>query len=132
MAAFAPLSMAAFAAFALAAFAAGYGLRAAEPVTPKGYAIAEIAVHDAEGYKVYVAAVTPLVEKFGGKYLVRGGKALDKEGAPVAGRIVVLEFPSLAAANAFYDSPDYQAVLPIRLKTASSRVYDVEGYAPAP
>ena len=120
------------AALAMAAFAIGYGLHASEPATPKAYGVAEISVHDAEGYKAYVAAVTPLVAKFGGTYLVRGGQALDKEGAPVAGRIVILEFSSLAAADAFYDSPDYQAVLPVRLKTATSRVYYVEGVTPAP
>lgn len=118
------------AALAAASGAVGYGLHAAEPATPKAYGVAEISVHDVEGYKAYVAAVTPLVAKFGGTYLVRGGQALDKEGAPVAGRIVILEFPSLSAAEAFYNSPDYQAVLPLRLKTATSRVYYVEGYAP--
>ena len=120
------------AALAMAAFAVGYGLHASEPATPKAYGIAEISVHDAEGYKAYVAAVTPLVEKFGGTYLVRGGRTLEKEGAPVKGRVVILEFPSLAAALAFYDSPEYQAVLPLRLKTAESRVFYVEGFAPAP
>ncbi len=119
-------------ALAMAAFAVGYGLHASEPATPKAYGVAEISVRDAEGYKAYVAAVPPLVEKFGGTYLVRGGRALEKEGAPVAGRIVILEFPSLAAAQTFYESPEYQAVLPLRLKTAESRVYYVEGFAPAP
>lgn len=117
-------------ALAATSCAFGYGLHASEPATPKGYAVAEISVHDAEGYKAYVAAVTPLVEKFGGTYLVRGGQAVAREGAPPAGRVVILEFPSVAAAEAFYDSPDYQAVLPLRLKTATSRVYYVEGYTP--
>jgi len=117
------------AALTLAACAFGYGLKASEPLAPKGYAVAEIAVHDAEGYKSYVAAVTPLVAKFGGSYLVRGGMAIVKEGEAPAGRVVILEFPSLAAAEAFYASPEYQAILPIRLGSATSRVYYAEGYA---
>jgi uncharacterized protein (DUF1330 family) len=106
---------------------AAAGAAAAEP---KGYAIAEIAVSDPQAYKPYVAAVGPLVAKFGGAYVVRGGEAVAKEGDAPNGRIVVIEFPSLAAARAFYDSPEYQAILPLRLKAATARVYFVEGHAP--
>ncbi len=116
---------------ALAFFHAAAAM-AEEPslAVPKGYAVAEISVTDAEAYMAYVAAVGPLVEKFGGIYIVRGGETVAKEGGAPNGRIVVIEFPSLAAARAFYESPDYQAILPIRLNTATSRVYLVEGYAP--
>lgn len=117
---------------ASAALALGYGLKAAAPAAAKGYAIAEISVRDAEAYKAYAAAVAPIVEKFGGTYLVRGGETLSREGAPVAGRIVVIEFPSHAAAAAFYESADYQAILPLRQGAADSRVFSVEGYAPTP
>lgn len=96
----------------------------------KGYAIAEISVSDPEAYKPYVAAVGPIVTKFGGVYIVRGGETVTMEGAPPTGRIVVIEFPSLAAARAFYESDEYQAVLPIRLKAATSRIFFVEGFIP--
>jgi uncharacterized protein (DUF1330 family) len=52
------------------------------------------------------------------------------EGEPPRGRIVVIEFDSLAAARSFEDSPDYQAVAPLRHKAASSRVFLVEGANP--
>lgn len=110
--------------------AVGVDAFAADARTPKGYAIAEISVTDAEAYKPYVAAVSPMVEKFGGKYLIRGGDAVAVEGEAPAGRLVVLEFPSLDAARAFYDSDEYQAILPLRLKSAASRVFFIEGYAP--
>ena len=97
---------------------------------PKAYSVAEIAIEDAEGYKAYVAAAGPVVEKFGGVYLARGGETIGKEGEAPRGRIVIVEFPSLAAARAFYESAEYQAALPLRLKTATSRVYFVEGHAP--
>jgi uncharacterized protein (DUF1330 family)/predicted ester cyclase len=102
----------------------------AAPTPPKGYTIAEIAVNDPVAYRDYVAAVTPLVPKFGGVYLVRGGQAEAKEGAAPEGRFVVIEFPSLAAAKAFYDSPEYQAVIGLRTRVAKSRVLQVEGAAP--
>jgi uncharacterized protein (DUF1330 family) len=99
------------------------------PSTPKGYAIAEIAVNDAVAYRGYVAAVTPIITKYGGVYLVRGGNAVAKEGAPPKGRLVVIEFPNFAAAQTFYDSPEYQAIIGLRLKSATSRVLQVEGVA---
>jgi uncharacterized protein (DUF1330 family) len=94
---------------------------------PKGYTIAEIAVNDAVAYRDYVAAVTPMVAKFGGVYLVRAGNVVAKEGAAPQGRMVVIEFPSFAAAQAFYDSAEYQAVISLRTKVATSRVLLVEG-----
>ncbi|MBC7622654.1 MAG: DUF1330 domain-containing protein [Aeromicrobium sp.] len=97
--------------------------------TPKGYAIAEIAVNDPVAYREYVAAVTPLVAKYGGVYLVRAGKVAAKEGAAAQGRIVVIEFPSFAAAQAFYDSVEYQAIIGLRTKSATPRVLQVEGTA---
>jgi uncharacterized protein (DUF1330 family) len=97
---------------------------------PKGYVVAEIRVTDPEPYKEYLAAVTPLVEKFGGTYLVRAGESETREGAAPEGRIVVLEYPSYAAAKAFYDSPEYQAILPLRTNNAVSRIIIIEGFAP--
>lgn len=97
---------------------------------PKGYVIAEISVTNPEPYKAYVAAVTPMVAAFGGRYLVRGGAAEGREGAPPEGRIVVLEFPSLEAARAFNDSPEYAAIARLRQENAESRLMIVEGTAP--
>src|SRR5579863_9082801 len=111
---------------ALMIAAAGFTLLHAA-VSPKGYVISEITVTDPEAYKQYAAAVPPIVAKFGGTYLVRGGQTLAVEGEPPRGRIVVIEFDSLAAARSFEDSPDYQAITPLRHKAASSRVFLAEG-----
>ncbi|MFN7055714.1 DUF1330 domain-containing protein [Hyphomonas sp.] len=100
------------------------------PATPKGYVIAEIEVTDPEAYAAYVAAAGPLVAQYGGVYLVRGGRSASWEGAPPAGRLVVIEFPSFAAAEAFQVSPEYAAIAPIRRATAVSRLMVVEGRAP--
>ena len=108
----------------------GFSLLRAATVAPKGYVIAEITVTDAEAYKQYAAAVAPVVAKLGGKYIVRGGQTVAEEGEAPSGRIVVIEFDSLAAARSFEDSQDYQAVAPLRRKSAHSRVFLVEGVVP--
>jgi uncharacterized protein (DUF1330 family) len=101
-------------------------LRAAM-LAPKGYVIAEITVTDPEAYKQYIATVPAIVAKFGGKYLVRGGQTAGVEGAAPTGRIVILEFDSLAAARSFEDSSEYRAAASLRQKAARSRVFLVEG-----
>ena len=117
--------------WALVLIAAGGTAVSADPVSsPKGYVIAEITVTDAEAYKQYAQAVAPIVSKFGGRYLVRGGKTEALEGEAPAGRIVVIEFESLAAARAFETSAEYQSVAPLRQKAARSRVFLAEGAAP--
>jgi uncharacterized protein (DUF1330 family) len=110
--------------------ATGFSFLRAATVAPKGYVIAEITVTDPEAYKQYAAAVAAVVAKLGGKYIVRGGQTVAEEGEPPSGRIVVIEFDNLAAARAFEDSQDYQAVAPLRRKAAHSRVFLVEGVAP--
>jgi len=109
---------------------AGFSLLRAATVAPKGYVIAEITVTDPEAYKQYAATVAPMVAKFGGKYMVRGGQTVAVEGDAPAGRIVVIEFDSLAAAQAFEGSAEYQAIAALRHRAARSRVFLVEGTAP--
>ena len=67
-------------------------------------------------------------ENNGGKLRWSGPPLPD---AAPAGRVVVLEFPDLAAARAWYDSADYQVALAVRQATSSGRVYFVDGYDPA-
>jgi uncharacterized protein (DUF1330 family) len=110
--------------------AIGFSLIRAATLAPKGYVIAEITVTDPEAYKQYAAAVAPVVAKFGGKYIVRGGQTVAVEGDTPAGRIVVIEFDSLAAARSFEDSAEYQAVAALRHRAARSRLFLVEGTAP--
>jgi uncharacterized protein (DUF1330 family) len=109
---------------------AAVGVVYAATPAAKGYVIAEITVIDAEAYKQYAAAVPAIAAKFGGKYLVRGGQTVAIEGEPPEGRIVVLEFESLAAARSFENSADYQAIAPLRQKAARSRVFLAEGLGP--
>jgi uncharacterized protein (DUF1330 family) len=93
----------------------------------KAYAIAEINVTDPVSYKQYLSAVTPVVARFGGKYIVRAGTVVPLEGDAPTGRFVVIEFPSLAVARRFESSPEYRAIAPLRQKAARTRLFLVEG-----
>ncbi len=105
-------------------------LHAADKPQPKGYVIGEIDVTDAEGYKAYAAAAGPVVAKFGGTYLVRGGRTVTVEGKAPAGRVVLVEFASAAAAEKFENSEEYRKVAEARHRTATSRLFIAEGLAP--
>ena len=95
-----------------------------------GYLIANIKVTDPEGFDRYRAAVPAVIAQYGGRYLVRGGSLEKVENAEAFNRLVVLEFPNLAAARAFYDSPEYAPLLRLRLESTESHAVLVEGYAP--
>lgn len=94
------------------------------------YLIVNIKVLDAAAYAPYVAAAPPIIARFGGRYLVRGGAHEVMEGSPQVNRTVVLEFPSMQRIREFYDDPGYQAILPLRLASTESHMFAIEGYAP--
>jgi uncharacterized protein (DUF1330 family) len=93
-----------------------------------GYLIANLSIHDPNAFEEYRKQVAPLVTRFKGRYLVRGGELRRLEGNGNLNRLVVLEFPSLADAQRFYDSPEYAPVLKLRLASASGDVVLVDGY----
>ncbi|MFX0542279.1 DUF1330 domain-containing protein [Roseovarius sp. S4756] len=93
---------------------------------PKGYLIGHITVNDPQAYREYVERDTPILERHGGRFLVRGGQSEVPEGETYQ-RHVVIEFPSYAAARNAYDDPAYQAVADIRRRTADSVIVLVEG-----
>ncbi len=93
------------------------------------YLIADIEVNDREAYAEYQKQVPPIMEKYGGRYLVRGGEVTVTEGDWQPSRIVVLEFPSHAELQRFATSPEYAPVAAIRHRAAKSNTVVVEGYA---
>ena len=93
----------------------------------KGYLIANITVTDTDGYQEYRRQVLPVVERYGGRFLVRGGAVSRVENGDGFDRVVVLEFDSIEAARKFYDSPDYAPLLKLRQETTRSQVILVEG-----
>ncbi|TCM84953.1 DUF1330 domain-containing protein [Rhodovulum steppense] len=94
---------------------------------PKGYWVAHVDVHDAEAYERYKAANAAPFAEYGARFLVRGGEQQLREGA-ARRRTVVIEFPSLEAALACYDSPAYQAARALRDPVSEGDLVIVAGY----
>lgn len=92
-----------------------------------GYLIAQIEVTDEAGYEEYRKLVPPTIAKFGGEYLVRGGPLEVLEGAWPMTRTIVVRFPSVAQAKAWYDSPDYARPKAIRQAASRGNAIIVEG-----
>ena len=91
------------------------------------YIIAEIQVTDPTAYEGYRPLAAASIARFGGRYVVRGGKLDLLEGEPEPGRIVVIEFPDADAARRWYRSEEYQKALKIRQSASRGRVFLVEG-----
>lgn len=94
---------------------------------PKAYWIAHVEVRDPERYKDYVATAKPAFERYGARFLARGGAFRALEGRERA-RNVVIEFPSMQAALDCYNSPEYQAARAIRTAVADADMVVVEGF----
>jgi uncharacterized protein (DUF1330 family) len=93
------------------------------------YVLVEIEVADPQAYAEYLPLAEASVQRHGGRYIARGGLAETLEGE-WAGRLVILEFENLDAARTWYHSDDYQACLPIRLRTSKGRMIVLDGIAP--
>ena len=93
----------------------------------KGYWIGRLDINDPEQYKLYVAANALPLQKYGARFLVRGGQFENPEGASRT-RNVVLEFPSYQAAVECWHSPEYQAAIKLRERVSTNDLVIVEGY----
>jgi uncharacterized protein (DUF1330 family) len=91
------------------------------------YAIVAVEVYDIAEYLVHQQQLAPLLESAGARYLARGGEFRHYEGDDVAGRLMVVEFPSLDAMDEFYHSAAYRALRPQRDSCSRSRIVAVEG-----
>jgi uncharacterized protein (DUF1330 family) len=91
------------------------------------YIILDIQVNDPVRYAQYKELASPTVAQYGGKYIVRGGKAENLEGDWSPARIVVLEFESVEQARKWLDSPEYRPAMELRHQTAVTRSIIVEG-----
>jgi uncharacterized protein (DUF1330 family) len=93
---------------------------------PKGYWIGHVTVKDPERYKDYVAANKAPLEKYGARFIARGG-AYEVVKGTSRERHVIIEFPSFAAARDCFFSEEYRAALAIFKACAESDVVIVEG-----
>ena len=93
------------------------------------YVIANLDVTDPKVFSDYGEQVLPVIKKFGGRYLVRGGNVENLEGEPGFKRLVILEFPDKTAAKKFYDSQEYAPLFTMRQASAESTLALVEAVA---
>ena len=93
------------------------------------YVIFDVDISDPARYQEFMNGVKPALEQAGAKYLARGGAHKVYEGDWQPRRIVLLEFPSVAAWESFYYGPVYQGLKSIRDECSSARLVSVEGLA---
>ena len=91
------------------------------------FVIAEIDITDPAAYEDYRRQVPDVIARYGGKYVVRGGKVEALEGGWSPKRIAVVEFLSMEQALKFYRSPEYAPLLRIRQKASRGKLVIVEG-----
>lgn len=94
------------------------------------YFVIDVKINDPEGIKPYQAKIEKTFLAFGGKRIVAGGKVEPLEGDAPRGRIIIVQFPDMASAHAWHESPAYQAIIGHRLASAESDAYFVEGVVP--
>jgi uncharacterized protein (DUF1330 family) len=91
------------------------------------YFVFEFEITNAEGMAAYREAVPATLAQYAGRFVVRGGATELVEGGPEPKRIVITEFADAAAARRWYNSPEYQRILPGRLKNSAGRAFIVDG-----
>jgi uncharacterized protein (DUF1330 family) len=93
----------------------------------KGYLYAEFEVTDAAEFEQYRVRVAAVSAAFGGRYLVRRAEPVVLDGKWSPKRLVIIEFASPEQVRAFYDSQEYQAILPHRLRSTKGHVLLLTG-----
>lgn len=94
------------------------------------FVVVDVDVKDEKDYAEYRAKAPATVAASGGRYIVRGGAVSHVEPGWDVHRFVILEFPSMAKAKAWYESPAYRKIAPIRQRSTVSRMMFVEGLDP--
>lgn len=104
-------------------------IHAQQTKTAPGYFIAEVQVSDPAKMQQYVSQFPPTLAPFHHEYLVRGDKIQALEGEAPKGAVIIIAFDSVEQARAWYDSPAYAAIRPIRQSAATTRAFIVEAVA---
>ena len=92
------------------------------------YLIAEHKITDAAKFEDYRRKVAPMIAQFGGRYLTKGGShKILEQGYWQPDRVVVIEFPDMAALNAWYNAPEYQPLIKLRQEAAIDMLITLEG-----
>ena len=91
------------------------------------YVVAEVEILNPEGYKAYSQQVPATIEQYGGRFLVRGGKAKPLEGEWPEVRRVIIEFPDVEAARRWWNSTEYAKPKELRCANSNGRLILIEG-----
>jgi uncharacterized protein (DUF1330 family) len=91
------------------------------------YVVVEIEVLDHEQYETYKELAPPSITQYGGRYVARGGEVTTLEGTWSPKRLVILEFPSLDQAKAWWSSPEYAEAKALRQAAAHTQMIVVAG-----
>jgi uncharacterized protein (DUF1330 family) len=95
---------------------------------PPALGIVEVAVSDREAYaKEFLPPITKTVSDTGGKFLAVGGQTVSLTGAPPAGRVVVVQRPSMDQLESWWNAPATKEAYAIGFKYATFRIFAVEG-----
>ncbi|MCW8878493.1 MAG: DUF1330 domain-containing protein [Kangiellaceae bacterium] len=92
------------------------------------YIIVHVKIEDQQAYAEYTKRTPKIIESFGGKFIVRGGQTETLEGEKETLRLVVIEFPSMKNARAFYQSEEYQTAKKFREGAGEAKFVLVDGY----
>lgn len=91
------------------------------------YALLDVEIRDPTGFAEYRKLVPATIAEFGGRFLARGGATEVLEGGWIPNRLVILEFADVATLKAWYHSPEYQRLLELRTRTATSDFVIIQG-----
>jgi len=91
------------------------------------YIIADVEITDPVQYAAYIRIVPPTIARYGGRFLVRGGRTEVLEGSWSPRRVVVLEFPSFEHARQWWASEEYSAPKALRQGASIGNLILVEG-----
>lgn len=91
------------------------------------YIVVRVDVTDPEQFAEYLKVTPGIIEQFGGKFLVRGGERVTLEGEEETRRMVIIEFPSMETAQAFYHSDEYAAAIELRTGASVAQFVAVDG-----
>jgi uncharacterized protein (DUF1330 family) len=100
-----------------------------EEFVMKAYVIAAETVNDAATFDLYRKEVPATLVPFGGQFVVRGGNLTVLEGEWPHPRLVIIEFPSRAAAEDWYKSAEYRKIISLRLESSTGNLIIVDGFA---
>jgi uncharacterized protein (DUF1330 family) len=91
------------------------------------YVIADVEIRDPEVYEKYKPQATAALERYGGKFIARGGTAENLEGDWIPRRVVIVEFESLEQAKRWWSSAEYESPKALRQSAAFTNMIVVEG-----